>query len=196
MRARALQRGEIDALLLGDAAREGRSEDAAAACPFAFAARGVGFAAGAVERACRRCVSALPSQPLARLRGFGGGAAAPALMSRRLLAFAQDHRDRRVDRHIVGSFGDQDLAERALIDGLDFHRRLVGLDLGQNVAGLDLSPSFLSHLASLPFSIVGDSAGMRILVGIGALLRRRERISPPATTSSTLGSASFSRLAA
>ena len=28
------------------------------------------------------------------------------------------------------------------------------------------SPSFLSHLASLPFSIVGDSAGMRILVGM------------------------------
>src|SRR5580765_5549368 len=31
---------------------------------------------------------------------------------------------------------------------------------------LILSPSFLSHLARLPFSIVGDSAGMRMLVGI------------------------------
>ena len=31
---------------------------------------------------------------------------------------------------------------------------------------LTLSPSFLSHLARLPFSIVGDSAGMRILIGI------------------------------
>ncbi len=29
------------------------------------------------------------------------------------------------------------------------------------------SPSFFSHLARLPFSMVGDSAGMRILVGIG-----------------------------
>ena len=29
-----------------------------------------------------------------------------------------------------------------------------------------LSPSFLTHLARLPFSIVGDSAGMRMLVGI------------------------------
>jgi hypothetical protein len=29
-----------------------------------------------------------------------------------------------------------------------------------------LSPSFFSHLARLPFSMVGDSAGMRMLVGI------------------------------
>ena len=33
---------------------------------------------------------------------------------------------------------------------------------------LIVSPSFLSHLARLPFSMVGDSAGMRILVGMGA----------------------------
>ena len=31
---------------------------------------------------------------------------------------------------------------------------------------LTLSPSFLSHLARLPFSIVGDSAGMRMLTGM------------------------------
>src|SRR5258705_334397 len=31
---------------------------------------------------------------------------------------------------------------------------------------LTLSPSFLSHLARLPFSIVGDSAGIRMLIGI------------------------------
>ena len=33
---------------------------------------------------------------------------------------------------------------------------------------LTVSPSFLSHLARLPFSMVGDSAGMRMLMGIGA----------------------------
>jgi hypothetical protein len=33
--------------------------------------------------------------------------------------------------------GHEDLAERALVDGLDLHRRLVGLDLGDDVAGLD-----------------------------------------------------------
>ena len=31
---------------------------------------------------------------------------------------------------------------------------------------LTLSPSFLSHLARLPFSIVGDSAGIKMLIGI------------------------------
>ncbi len=31
---------------------------------------------------------------------------------------------------------------------------------------LTLSPSFFSHLARLPFSIVGDSAGIRMLIGI------------------------------
>src|SRR5262249_54432988 len=31
--------------------------------------------------------------------------------------------------------------------------------------GLTLSPSFLSHLARLPFSMVGDNAGIRMLIG-------------------------------
>src|SRR5712671_6607190 len=35
---------------------------------------------------------------------------------------------------------------------------------------LTLSPSFLSHLAMLPFSMVGDSAGIRMLIGIDAPL--------------------------
>src|SRR6476619_5374662 len=38
--------------------------------------------------------------------------------------------------------------------------------------GLTLSPSFLSHLARLPFSIVGESAGIRMLTGMTALSRR------------------------
>ena len=40
---------------------------------------------------------------------------------------------------------------------------------------LTVSPSFLSHLARLPFSIVGDSAGMRTSVGMSDLLVRRSR---------------------
>src|SRR6185437_10257983 len=35
---------------------------------------------------------------------------------------------------------------------------------------LTLSPSFLSHLARLPFSIVGDSAGIRMLIGMSSAL--------------------------
>jgi hypothetical protein len=34
--------------------------------------------------------------------------------------------------------------------------------------GLTASPSFLSHLARLPFSMVGDSAGIKILIGMAA----------------------------
>jgi hypothetical protein len=30
-----------------------------------------------------------------------------------------------------------------------------------------LSPSFFSHFARLPFSIVGDRAGIKILIGMG-----------------------------
>src|SRR5262245_12520249 len=36
--------------------------------------------------------------------------------------------------------------------------------------GLTLSPSFLSHLARLPFSMVGDSAGIRMLIGMARFL--------------------------
>jgi len=36
--------------------------------------------------------------------------------------------------------------------------------------GLTLSPSFFSHLARLPFSIVGDNAGIRILTGMSVPL--------------------------
>jgi len=35
---------------------------------------------------------------------------------------------------------------------------------------LTASPSFLSHRARLPFSIVGDSAGIRMFTGMGSFL--------------------------
>src|SRR5579862_6884185 len=41
---------------------------------------------------------------------------------------------------------------------------------------LTASPSFLSHLARLPFSIVGDSAGMRMLMGMSTDRVRRSDI--------------------
>src|SRR5436190_11937253 len=37
--------------------------------------------------------------------------------------------------------------------------------------GFTFSPSFFSHLARLPFSIVGDSAGIRMLIGMGSAQR-------------------------
>src|SRR5262245_16248958 len=41
--------------------------------------------------------------------------------------------------------------------------------------GLTLSPSFLNHLARLPFSMVGDSAGIKILTGMTTLDRLPDR---------------------
>src|ERR1700757_4336710 len=38
---------------------------------------------------------------------------------------------------------------------------------------LTASPSFLSHLERLPFSIVGDSAGMRMLMGMARLFHQK-----------------------
>ena len=62
---------------------------------------------------------------------------------------------------------------------------------------LTASPSFLSHLARLPFSMVGDRAGIRMLIGIAPLPDQRyETAFAACTTSATLGRASFSRLAA
>src|SRR3954451_1925881 len=46
------------------------------------------------------------------------------------------------------------------------------------------SPSFFSHLARLPSVIVGESAGIRIGVGIGPLPRPRHSRAGPASTSS------------
>ena len=34
-------------------------------------------------------------------------------------------------------FRHQELADDAVVDGFEFHRRLVGLDLGQDIAGAD-----------------------------------------------------------
>ena len=52
-------------------------------------------------------------------------------------AILQQDRDHRADLHAVGALRDDDLADRALVDRLELHRRLVGLDLGHDVAGLD-----------------------------------------------------------
>ncbi len=66
-----------------------------------------------------------------------------------VLALAEDHRDRGVDRDVSGTFGHQDLAERAFVGRLDFHRRLVGLDLGDDVARLDAVAFLLEPLGEV-----------------------------------------------
>ena len=67
-----------------------------------------------------------------------------------ILAVAQNHGDRRVDRHVIGSFRHQNLAERPLVDRLHLHGGFVGLDLGDHVTGLDR--------VALPLVPLGDVA--------------------------------------
>ena len=72
---------------------------------------------------CRRCC------------GFGsgrrGGGSSDVVGA---FAFFDKYRDRRVHLHALGPLGDQDLADDAFIDGLEFHRGLVSLDFRHDVA--------------------------------------------------------------
>jgi hypothetical protein len=72
-----------------------------------------------------------------------------------------------------GAFGHRILPIDAFIHGFEFHRGLVGLDLGEDVPAETVSPSFTSHLASVPSSIVGERAGMRISVAMSVKLPLR-----------------------
>ena len=128
---------------------------------------------GGGSRAGERFCDAPPLRAALPPRGAeGGGCEAPwvqaalGAVARRALAVGQQHRDRRVDLHALGALPPPAAADLALVDRLHLHGRLVGLDLGDDVAGLDVWPSFTSHLASLPSSMVGDSAGIRISVGM------------------------------
>ena len=107
--------------------------------PLAVARRGLGLRhrlAGArppaAARAPRRSARRALASPLALRRG-----AALGVERALVLALLEQQGDRLVDLHALGAAGDQDLAERALVDRLDLHGRLVGLDLGDDVAGLD-----------------------------------------------------------
>ena len=68
----------------------------------------------------------------------GAAAAPPSAAAAGILALAGQHGDQRVDLDAFGAGRNDDLGDRALVDGLDFHRRLVGLDLGDHVARRDL----------------------------------------------------------
>ena len=123
-----------------------------------------GAPAATRRRGWRRAQPALgPAPPLRRAprpaagagdaaAGFGAsGALAARCRLRRpphaarlgVLAFRRQHRDELVDRHVLGAFRHDDLGQHAVVDGLVFHRRLVGLDLGDDVAGLDRVAFFL-----------------------------------------------------
>ncbi len=66
-----------------------------------------------------------------------------------VLAVAGQHRNHVVDRDILRALRHQDPRNRALIDRLDLHGRLVGLDLRDDVAGLYLVALFLEPLGKV-----------------------------------------------
>jgi hypothetical protein len=65
------------------------------------------------------------------------------------LAFLQQHGDNRIDLHVLGAFGHHDLADLALVDGLDLHSRLVRLDFGDHIARGDAVAFFHVPLGEL-----------------------------------------------
>ena len=86
-----------------------------------------------------------------------------------VLAVAGQHRDDVVDRHVLRAFRHQDLRDRALVDRLDLHGRLVGLDLGDDVAGLDLVAFLLQPLGEVALLHRGRQRGHQDVDGHQAL---------------------------
>ena len=163
MRAGAVDARQFDAGFLGETAGERRREDA-------------GVAVGLRSRLRRGPVLAQPLRASgagcgrrwcgsSRLRGgcFGGFrrrcSACSGACRLHVLAVAGQNRDDVVDRHVLRTFRHQDLRDRALVDGFDFHRRLVGLDLRDHVAGLDLVALFLEPLGKVALFHRGRQRG-------------------------------------
>jgi hypothetical protein len=116
----------------------------AAGCRRGAAAAGGGLCGGRAQApAARRGCSGAALQPAsARARRAARGRL-------HVLAVAGQHRDDVVDRNVGRALGHQDLRDRALVDRLDLHGRLVGLDLRDDVAGLDLVALLLEPLGKI-----------------------------------------------
>ncbi len=78
---------------------------------------------------------------LFQLDGLGSGGS--------VLTFRQDGRDRRIHRHVLRTFGNENLPERTLVGRLDLHGGLVGLDLGNDVATADRLAFFLQPFGEI-----------------------------------------------
>ena len=108
--------------------------------------------------------------------GRVGAAAASAVLERGfVLALGEDHGDRRIDRDIVGAFRHQNFAERAVVDRLDLHGRLVGLDLGDDIAGLDGVALLLEPLGEVALLHGRRQRGHEDLNRHGGLTRQSSR---------------------
>ena len=89
--------------------------------------------------------------------------------ARFVLAFAEQDRDGLVHRDAFGALADEDLAERAFLDRLDLHRRLVRLDLGHDVAGRDRIAFLDQPLGELALFHGGRQRGHQDRYGHGGI---------------------------
>src|SRR6185437_6290090 len=139
LRPAARELGEVEPGLLGHALGQRTGENAVA---------GTGAIGGRRRRRRRLWTDRRRRGSGCRLRRRGGGRRrllgrfllrrlAGAGQRFRVLALLEQQGDDRVHLDALRALGNDDLAERALVDRLDLHRRLVGLDLGQDIAGLD-----------------------------------------------------------
>ena len=140
----ALDLRQVQAGLLRHALGERAREDAVASV------RGAARRLGAVALGCGAGAASGAGAALPRLGlGFrlGSGLRSAAAIERRgVFALFQQQGDHLIDGDALGSFLNDDLAERAFIDRFDFHGGFVGFDLGDDVAGLDLVAFLLQPL--------------------------------------------------
>ena len=107
------------------------------------ASRGRRLSASATTGAVRPRWSLLPVRCARRRRRSGQHFRNRAFLGgrrrrRHVLSLLRQHRDQLVDGDVLRAFRHHDLGERAFVDRLVFHGRLVGLDLGDHVTRLDL----------------------------------------------------------
>ena len=152
VRAGAFHLGQVDAGLLGDAARQGGSENTIPS------ARGAGRSwlgaaaeLGLAPHGLRRCRAAL--------------------------ALALQPCDRRIDLHLLGPFRHQERLDHALVDGFHLHGRLVGLDLGDHVAALDRVADLHVPFGERPLLHGGRQRRHQHIDAHGASLERWARLS-------------------
>ncbi len=76
-----------------------------------------------------------------------------------VFTLAEQNGDRCVHGNVGRAFGDKDLSKFSLVDGFDFHRRLVGFDLGDDIAGLHRVAFLLQPLGKVALLHRGRERG-------------------------------------
>ena len=170
VRTRTANAGQVEARLLREPSSQRRREDAAVTVRL----RGCGRLRSLCRLLLRRSgLGLLGLRLLLMLWRRLGGLRAIAFQGSGVLAFRQKHRNRRIDRHAFRPLRDHDFSDRALVDGFDFHRRLVGLDLCDCVARGNVIAFLLQPLRKLALLHGGrqrgheDGSGHRLILEAG-----------------------------